>query len=235
MSNSNRRSVVPGRLVSALAQLRPARSTVLWGTLLVNVELFMLLTYASVTESRLTPYVVYPLVWITVSLWVFVRIRPAAATGRRRLIAVSIGILYFLLLMALTGHIATGVAFVDTSVYTGLRLVFDRPPGMSPALHYVGTSLSVQLIPFYVAGYAALSYLVYMLVLDVSRFALGGLLGLFSCLSCTFPVVVGLLTSTAGLSATGVAAATDSLGLGASTLVFVATVLIMAFRPIATN
>jgi hypothetical protein len=221
-------------LAGAFDWLRPTRSTILWGTLLLNVELFMLLTYASVASARITTFVLYPLVWLNAALWVFARVRPVQVpvSRRRRWLAATVASGYFLVLMVLTGHVGAGVAFVETSVYTGLRVVLDRPPGLSPAVHYIGEYVSVQLIPFYVAGYGALAYLVYVLVLDLSRVALGGVIGLFSCLSCTFPVLLGVLTGAAGLSGSGLVAATASLGLGTSTVVFLVTVLLLSWRPI---
>jgi hypothetical protein len=235
MAHSDQHHEHTGKLTDLLKHLRPRRSTILWGTLLVNVELFMLLTYASIADARLNAFVVYPLVWINAALWVFARVRPEPAARKRRLLAGGVAGGYFLSLMALTGNFGTGTTFVETSVYTGLRVVLDRPPGMSPALHYIGTYLSVQLIPFYVAGYGALAYLVYVLVLDVSRFALGGVLGLFSCISCTFPVIVGLVGSAAGVSASGIVAATASLGLGVSTVVFLVTVCLLSWRPMVDS
>jgi len=232
MTNNDRHTAVEGRLTTALSQLRPSRRTVLWGTLLVNVELFMLLTYTSVTEGQLVLPIVYPLIWINAAVWVFARIRPTSSPPRRRLAAAVIGGAYFLVLLALTGHIDVGTAFVDRVPYTGLDVRLDNPPGMSPSIHYIGTYLSVQLIPYYVVGYASLSYLVGVLVLDVSRFALGGVLGLFSCISCTFPIVIGLFGGIVGISTTGVTAATGALDPAVSTAVFVTTVALLAWRPL---
>jgi cytochrome c biogenesis protein CcdA len=79
-------------------------------------------------------------------------------------------------------------------------------------------------------GYAALAVLVYATALDVAGSAIGGVLGLFSCVSCTWPVLASLVGGVAGGSS-AVASAALSGSYGLSTVIFVVTVGLLYWRP----
>ncbi len=123
-------------------------------------------------------------------------------------------------------HVAHGHAHE-----TGLRLAYrSLPPGFGPALLYSGSVVSLNLFPYQVVGYAALAYLVYATVLDAAGSAVSGLLGLFSCVSCTWPVIG---TVVAGLFGSGSAVYAFALSRSflLSTLVFVSAVALLRWRP----
>jgi hypothetical protein len=217
-------SVVRGDL---LDRLRPTRGTLLWGALLVNAELLALLLYLA--QPDVTPtairYYVYPFVWINVGLWAFVRVTPPSASRRRRLVAGALAVGYFLVLSFVGGLVGPGLG----AMATGLRIA-PLPPGSGPALIYGGESLRLVLIPYKLVGYAALASLVYATALDVAGSAVGGVLGLFSCVSCTWPVLASLVGGVAGGSS-AVAGVALSSSYGLSTAVFVLTVALLYWRP----
>ena len=97
------------------------------------------------------------------------------------------------------------------------------PPGFSPTVVYSGSPLAVVLTPWKVLGYLTLSYLVYVTVLDASGGLAGGVLGLFSCVSCVLPIVASVVGGVLGASATLSAVATNQ-SYGASTAVFLVSV-----------
>ena len=210
---------------SSLARFRPERETLLWGAVLVNAELLALLFYLA--QPGVSPtairYYVYPFVWINVGLWALVRTDPPAASKQRRFLVGALAAGYFAVLAYAGGLVGPG------GMATGFRIA-PLPPGSGPALVYGGESVQFALFPYKIIGYVALAYLVYATLLDVARSAIGGVLGLLSCVSCTWPVLASLASGIAGgSSAVASAALTESYGL--STVVFVLTVGLLYWRP----
>jgi hypothetical protein len=212
---------------SRLARFRPARGTLLWGALLVNAELLALLLYLAQPDVTATAirYYVYPFIWINVGLWALARVDPPTATRRRRLITGALAVGYFLVLAYAGGLVGRGLG----AMATGFRIAM-LPPGTGPALVYGGEAIRLALFPYKVIGYVALAVLVYATVLDVARSAIGGVLGLFSCVSCTWPVLASVVSGVAGGSS-AVASAALSGSYGISTLIFVVTVGLLYWRP----
>lgn len=208
-----------------LAGLRPDRETLLWAALVLNLELLAVVTYFSLADvTVLEPrYVVYPLLWINVGVWAVARTDLAPASPRTRWLAAAVGVGYFLLLGGLGGLFSPGGAG------QGLRIAW-LPPGWGPTLLYSGDLLTLSLFPFKLVGYAALAYLVAATVRDVSGSALAGVVGLFSCISCTWPVVAAVLSGVFG-STSGVAAVATNGAYDLSTLVFVSAVALLYWRP----
>jgi hypothetical protein len=213
-------------------RFRPRRETVLWGALILNLELLLLASYAVLADTRLVGplavrYWLFPLVWINVGLWAIVRTRPTPTAPRQRRIAAAIAVGYFGVLAYFGGVI--GLA--STPDISTLRVVLlDLPPGWGPAVLYDGTLVGVTLMPYKLVGYVALAYLVYATVLDAAGSAIGGLLGLLSCVSCTWPVLATLVTGVVG-SGSAVANAAYGGTYGLSTVVFVVTVGLLYWRP----
>lgn len=214
-----------------LARFRPTRGTLLWGAVLVNAELLALLFYLAqpaVTATAIR-YYVYPFIWINVGLWALVRVSPPKASHRRRVVAGVLAVGYFLVLAYASGLVGPGLG----AMATGLRIA-PLPPGSGPALVYGGESLQLALFPYKIVGYVALAALVYATVLDVARSAIGGILGLFSCVSCTWPVIASFVGGIAG-SSSAVANAALSGSYGLSTVVFVITVALLYWRPFGSQ
>lgn len=210
-----------------LARFRPARGTLLWGAVLVNIELLALFLYLLQPDIRATAirYSLYPFIWINVGCWVLVRVSPPSTSRKRRYVAGVLAVGYFLVLAYVGGLVGPGLG----EMATGFRIAM-LPPGFGPALVYGGEMIRVVLFPFKVIGYVALSYLVYTTVLDVARSAISGILGLFSCVSCTWPVIASVVAGIAG-SSSAIANATLSASYGLSTLIFVVTVALLYWRP----
>ena len=194
------------------------RSLALWAVIL-NTELLLVLLYLFLLPGAATdPFLLaFPFVWLNVAGLVFLHVRPAPASLRRRAVAGAVALGYGLLLGYVGGVFGTGGAG------TGLRVVLAAPPGFAPSVVYSGATLAVVVTPWKVAGYLALSYLVYVTVVDASGGLAGGVVGLFSCVSCVLPIVASVVGGAIGAGGTLYQIAlAQSYGL--STLVFLTSV-----------
>ena len=215
---------------------RPSgRDLAFWG-LVLNTELLLVAAYLALASVTITQprYVLYGLVWVTVSLWVFRHVEASPADRRTRRRAVAVAVAYFLLL-GVTGGVFIFTAFGPFGHSHGLALSPFRvawlPPGWGPALLYHGTFVEVILMPARLLGYLALAYLVYVTVVDAASAAIPGFIGLFSCVSCTWPVLASVLTGVFGAS-TALASTVTVLSLDVSTAVFLLTVGLLSWRPL---
>ncbi len=133
------------------------------------------------------------------------------------MLAAGVGAAYVLVVMAVPGNVGLGAA-AEPSLRVGWYV-----PGWGPLVALSSPWLRLYLVPFEVAGYGALGYLVYANALRLARGALPGALGLVTCVGCTVPVVaplVGLLGGpAASLSTTAYAWSYD-----VGTLLYLATV-----------
>lgn len=95
---------------------------------------------------------------------------------------------------------------------------------------YEGSLLRLSLQFYKVVGYVTLAYLVYTTVVDATRTAVSGVIGLFSCVSCSWPILGTVATSLFG---SGSAVVTGALrqSYGLSTLVFLSAVALLYYRP----
>lgn len=215
-------------LAGRLDALRPGRRTAVWWAVVLNTELLIMLAYVAVVGPDVTRplFYVVPFVWVNAALWAAFRVSPRPVTGRQRAVAVVVAVGYFLVL----GY-AGGLYGGSNGVSTGLRVVVTAlPPGWGPAVIYGGTAVQFALLPFKLVGYATLAYLVYATVVEAASSVVGGVLGLFSCVSCTLPVIAGVLSGfVGGTGAVANAAAGQTYGL--STVVFVVTVVLLVWRP----
>ena len=209
---------------TALARLRPRRETVGVLAALTLAELAVLGVYlatmpVAVTELR---YFLYPFVWLNVSLLAFWRVTPRDVAGRRRWLAVGVGVAYFLALAAVGGVLAASTA-------SGVTVHWALPPGWGPmVLAHVGP-VRVAAAPYQVVGYLALAYLVYATLADAEASLAGGFVGLFACVSCTLPLLAAVVSSLAGGAVAFGSASALSYDL--STAVFVLAVALLAWRP----
>ena len=194
------------------------RSLVTWAAVL-NAEFILILGYVVNTAQPATdPFLlVFPFIWLNIAGLVILRVRPELTSRRRTVGSAVIALGYLLVLGYVGGVYGTG------GQGTGLRLVTQAPPGFSPTVVFSGATLSVVLIPWKVAGYLALSYLVFVTAVDASGGTVGGIVGLFSCVSCVLPILASILGGFVGVGATlSQAALSQSYGL--STVVFVTSV-----------
>ncbi|QSG14995.1 DUF7546 family protein [Halapricum desulfuricans] len=211
-------------------RLRPAPATARWALIVVNAELLVLWLWYLTTQPQFNSllgvrYVLYPFVWINVGLWALVRTTPTPALSRRRALAGVLAAGYFLVLAYVGGLVGAGTHHtVAPSVALG------TPPGFSPAVLYDGGLLKLTLIPYKLIGYLALAYLVYVTVIDAAGSAVTGVLGLFSCISCTWPIIAAAVTGTIGGGA-AIAGAVYAGGYDLSVAVFVLTVGLLYWRP----
>lgn len=213
-----------------LARLRPEPIELASMAAVLNAELLTLLLYVHASNYRggAIRYLLYPFVWINVAGLAVLYTTPTAERRRRRYGAAAVAVGYFLVLGYVGGLFgpAHGTSGMEP---TGLNVSW-LPPGWGPALLYGGEWVRVSLVPFKLVGYGALAYLVYATVLDASKTAVSGALGLLSCVSCTWPIVASLIAGVAGTGSTlAVAAAAQSYDV--STAVFVVTVALLYWRP----
>ncbi|MFB6165421.1 MAG: hypothetical protein ABEJ31_09715 [Haloarculaceae archaeon] len=214
-----------------LDRVRPERETLLWAALLVNAELLVMLVYLGTTDGGprslwALRFWVYPFVWIDVGLLAVLATSPAPTTDRQRYVGAAIAVGYFAVLAYTGGLIGPG-----TTRGIGWRVATTGlPPGWGPALLYSGPHAKLVLMPFKVIGYLALTYLVYATVIDAAASAIGGVLGLLSCVSCSWPVLASIASSVLG-SGSAIAGAVTAQSYGLSTIVFVVTVGLLYWRP----
>lgn len=200
--------------------------------IVVIAELVLIAAYFGFTAATLTHlrYTVYPFVWINIGLWAVLKTTPPTVQRRHQWLGVIVAAMYFLLLTALAGLIGIhpehsphpGDAF-------GLQIVMGAP-GWGPAIVYLAPSFHITFIPYLVIGYLSLAYLVYATVLETAQTAIAGLLGVGSCIGCTFPVVVSFLAGVAGGSS-ALTTAIYSLSMDISTTVFVVAIVLLYWRP----
>jgi hypothetical protein len=212
--------------LARVERLLPDRQTLLLAGLIVNLELIAVLMYVNLSGATFSAprYLVYPWIWINVGVWAVVRTRPRATSDRYRWLAAGVAVAYFALLAYVGGLVGLG------GMATGLAVSW-LPPGWGPAVIYGGESLRLILVPFKLVGYLALTYLVYATILDAAGSAVAGLVGLFSCVSCTWPVAASLLTGVLGGTVGFASGGAYSLTYDLSTVVFVVSVGLLYWRP----
>lgn len=64
-----------------------------------------------------------------------------------------------------------------------------EPPGWGPLLRVTNPWVRLYLLSFEVVGFTSLAYLLYVIILDLSRRVLSGAFGLVTCVGCTVPVL----------------------------------------------
>lgn len=195
----------------------------------VALELFLLGLYFLATpgQATTTRYVLYPFVWINAGIWAVMHIDPPSAPRRRQVAAGLVAVVYLFVLLWLAGLVGVDLHgnpddLVGINVYFGSP-GWERVSLVLPAAH-------LTLIPFRLIGYLALSYLVFVTILDAAGAALSGALGFVSCVSCSFPILVSLGSGLFG----GSAAVTGTLytySVDVSTVVFLLALGLLYYRP----
>lgn len=210
-------------------RLLPGRIEALWWALLINVEVLVVALYVLVADVTITAprFLVYPFIWINLGIWAVSAVTPTPRNDRITRIGIVIGVGYFALLAVIGGLIG-----VDP-VQPGFRIAWELPPGWGPAILYQGEFFRLAIVPYKLVGYLALAYLVYATVLDTVGSAWRGVVGLFSCVSCVWPVLGTVLTGIFG-SSSAVAAVATNQPYGVSTVVFVSAVALLVWRPLTS-
>ncbi|WP_277553098.1 DUF7546 family protein [Halobaculum limi] len=198
-----------------------------WWLAVLGIEAALLVAYFGLTDATVTRpgYVLAPFVWINASLWAVTRTVPTAAPSRRRLVAGTLSVGYFVVLLAVTGLVGGGtgteLAYVEVGVGS---------PGWGPVVRYGGTLASVTVVPYRFIGYLAIAYLVYEALLGASTAALSGVVGLASCVSCGFSVVLSVVAGLTGASS-GAVGAVYAASVEVSTAAFLLALLLLVARP----
>ena len=202
----------------------PGPRRLLVGAGLLNVQLAAVIVYFAFTDATLSSpaFTLYGLVWVNVACVVFLWYEPPADAGAA-VAAVAVG---YAALLAVFGGLVGPPSPATTG---GWRLAL-LPPGWGPAAVYGGPGVAVALLPAKLLGYGSLVYLLYGSLAEASTSGLAGLLGLFSCVSCSFPIIAGAVASTVG-GGGAVAAAATGIGYGPSTVVFLLSVALLWWRP----
>lgn len=198
-----------------------------WLAALAFLEAAILFWYFATSGGTITrPIVfVYPFLWIDASLLALLAYDPPTGSRRARLVAAAVGLGYFVVLGYFGGLWGFGGEAVPFHVDWAL------PPGYGPAALYSGPYLRIVLEPFKVIGYLTLTYFVYATVVDATAGAISGIIGLFSCVSCTWPILATIVSSIfGGSSAIAAVALSQSYGLG--TVFFLTALALLFYRPL---
>ncbi|MGM0606621.1 MAG: DUF7546 family protein [Halobacteriota archaeon] len=208
----------------------PKHRYLYWG-LFLNTQLLAVLGYVLFSDGQVQSlqFTAFGLIWINVGVWVLtsVRIPPSDSRTRNRAAGIAAG--YFGLLAIAGGLVSTGVG----EAATGFRLAI-LPPGWGPAPLYSGYYVNVTLLPAYVVGYVALAYLVYAAVIDTAGSAKAAVLGLFTCVSCSWPILAVVVSTVFG-GGSILAASALELSYELSTVIFLLTVGLLYWRPTITS
>lgn len=221
-----------------MSAARPDTNTLLHGALVANTLLAAALVYVLLTPADLVParYSLYGTLWVGVGGVVLYREwRRSWTVGRRaRRVALAVAAAYLAALALAGGVVVPGGAPGALDAGWFVRAL---PPGWGPALVYGSPDVALVLMPARVVGSLALAALVRGTVLDAAAAGDGllrggapGLLALFSCVSCSLPLVLGGVSLVFG-AGSAVAAATASLSYDLSTLVFLVTVGLLYWNP----
>jgi hypothetical protein len=168
--------------------------------LVVAVELCLLGLYFTVTPAEMTElrYTLYPFVWINISIWVVRKTTSPRASRRHELFASTVAAAYFFVLCWLAGLVGFTLTGNPTELL-GVTVGYGSPGW--ERVRVVTPLAHLTLIPFRVVGYLALSYLVYVTILEATVAAVSGALGFVACLSCGVPIITSLATGLFGASA----------------------------------
>lgn len=192
---------------------------------IVNAELILMVWYYALSPSIPTDLLslAYPWLWINASIWAVSRVDLTPTDARTRAIAAVVGVGYFVVL----GYFGGLYNFTGSGL--GFRLAM-LPPGWGPVPIYSAATFTVALLPFKLIGFLALAYLVAATVVDATASGLAGFVGLFSCVSCTWPLLATVFTGIFG-TASAAASVVSGQPYGVSTVVFLASVGMLVWRP----
>jgi hypothetical protein len=211
---------------------RVDRSAVALVVLAVLAELALVAGYLGATAAEATSvrYLLYPFVWLNLAVAAVFAVRPPVASRRLRWGVALVAGAYLLVLAYFGGVLELAhVGHSHGHGASGLTVFTSLPPGWGPTVVYDHALFSLTMVPYQFVGYLALTYLVYVALLDTATAAVSGAVGLLSCASCSWPVFASLLTGVLGGSAVASTVYTFSVDL--STAAFVVAVALLVWRP----
>ncbi|WP_435182763.1 DUF7546 family protein [Halobellus sp. EA9] len=203
---------------------------VLHAALVANTVVALALAYLLAADITIIQprYTIYGLLWVAVGVLAVWKTDPGPADAETRRRALAIAAAYFVVLAVVGGVVVT--AMRPGAGEFGVRIA-TLAPGWGPAPVVSTPWAALVLMPARVVGYLALAYLVYATVIDAAGAAVSGIVGLFSCVSCSWPIVASLLSGVFG-GGSAVAAAAFDFSYDVSTVVFFATVALLYWRPV---
>lgn len=197
---------------SVRSPIRAAVATAVVATvaLLTAIATYLRLTDAVITTGRSLSY---PVVWIVTSLTAAVWIGLTVRGRPRRWRGVAIGGGYTLVVAWLTGLLGATTGGFPLRVHAA-------PPGWGPIILYDSGLLRLSIVPFKLIAYLALGYVIYALVAAHRGSIRAAAVGVFSCVSCTGPLLVAIIGAVGGTQAT---TAVATAGYDIATAALVAT------------
>lgn len=171
---------------------------------LVALQVLVAVLYGLVFGTSLLSLHIFllPFVWTTVSAVTLWYTEPVSRGSKPTAFAGAVAVGYLSLFLWLSGTI--GFTPSQLEPVTGpLGFGFDagRSFGWGPILYYSGEWVGARIIPYQLIGYLSLSYMVYLAVLDVTRSASAGTIGLVLCPGCAAAAFVPAFGGIAGVSA----------------------------------
>ena len=197
---------------SVRSPIRAAVATAVVATvaLLTAIATYLRLTDAVITTGRSLSY---PVVWIVTSLTAAVWIGLTVRGRPRRWRGIAIGGGYTLVIGWLTGLLGATTGGFPLRVHAA-------PPGWGPIILYDSGLLRLSIVPFKLIAYLALGYVIYALVAAHRGSIRAAAVGVFSCVSCTGPLLVAIIGAVGGTQAT---TAVATAGYDIATVALVAT------------
>ena len=197
---------------SVRSPIRAAVATAVVATvaLLTAIATYLRLTDAVITTGRSLSY---PVVWIVTSLTAAVWIGLTVRGRPRRWRGIAIGGGYTLVIAWLTGLLGATTGGFPLRVHAA-------PPGWGPIILYDSGLLRLSIVPFKLIAYLALGYVIYALVAAHRGSIRAAAVGVFSCVSCTGPLLVAIIGAVGGTQAT---TAVATAGYDIATVALVAT------------
>lgn len=202
--------------------------------LLFTVQLIAAIVYGIVFEVPVSSFrrFLIPFVWITISIMAVWYIKPASQNLKYTLLGATISAGYFLLILYLAGMIGHPTTSLDpVTGSSGIGVEWQRSLGWGPVVLYSGKWFAATLIPYQLVGYLALAYLIYAAVLDITKSAAAGIIGLVPCPGCAAPLLAPLLAGAAGTSSAFVLLLAYTYEI--ATVFFVGAVALLYWRPTA--
>ena len=204
-----------------------------YATLLGNSLIGLAFGYLIIADITITQprYTIYGLLWVFIGAIVIWKTNPAPTDTQTRRRATVVAIVYLSILATVGGVVITtgGNAANALTQSFGIR-VATLLPGWGPAPIITTPLGAMVLMPARIVGYLALAYLVYATMIDASRAAVSGVVGLLSCVSCSWPIIASVLSGVLG-GGSAVAAVALDFSYDVSTAVFLLTIVLLYWRP----